>query len=165
MQHTWMWACSSFCQALSPDCQTPHCCSWRGSKNLQACWVWQSTPLPSTTFLGCVRVEAQVGHFSVQGLGKGEHLLLHNFLPDFLGFVFGPGVSKLFSLFSPESSFSLLSFSFSVWNVVALACFVLVACRLKSFLTSSQPIVIIVILWPLGGSGQGFPRFSSLNKS
>ena len=33
---TWMWACSSFCQALSPDCQTPYCCSWRGSKNLQA---------------------------------------------------------------------------------------------------------------------------------
>ena len=33
-----------------------------------------------------------------------------------------------------------------MWNVVALACFVLVACRLKPFLTSSQPIVIIVIL-------------------
>ena len=59
---TWAWACSSSCQAPSPDCQTRHCCSWRGSRDLQAwpsmhvlikisrryqgrvtCWVWQST--------------------------------------------------------------------------------------------------------------------------
>ena len=33
-----------------------------------------------------------------------------------------------------------------MWNVVALACFDLVACHLKPLLTSSQPIVTIVIL-------------------
>ena len=33
-----MSACSSSCRALSPGCQTPQCCSWRESKDLQACW-------------------------------------------------------------------------------------------------------------------------------
>ena len=64
----------------------------------------------------------------------------------------------LFSLFSPESSFSLLSFSafcklfqfrdpvqcpsinlHLVWNVVALACSVLIACPLKSSLLILLP--------------------------
>ena len=62
----------------------------------------------------------------------------------------------LFSLFSPESSFSLLSFSafcklfqfrdhvpsfnlYLVWNVVSLACSVLVACSFKSSLLILLP--------------------------
>ena len=194
---TWAWACSSSYQAPSRDCQTPHCCSWRESMDLQAwpyAWRWRFhhsvKRLPvgcskvlrlTSALLGSVRVRAQVVHAPVQGLGGGEHLLRRQklfstltfnkleeegrwkkarikphfggdwrkrgltcsptFLPDFLEFVFGPGVRKLFSLrmklvarkvrrmnkgckvsscrqgitlfslFSPESSFSLLSFS------------------------------------------------------
>ena len=45
---TWAWACSSSCQAPSPDCQTLHCCSWRGSKDLQA-WPYACVNKDLTT--------------------------------------------------------------------------------------------------------------------
>ena len=89
---TWAWACSSSCQAPSRDCQTPHCCSWRESMDLQAwpyAWRWRfhhsvkrlpvgcSKVLSLTSaLLGSVRVRAQVVHAPVQGLGGGEHLLM-----------------------------------------------------------------------------------------